>query len=81
MVMFLIQSLIKNSAGLGLVQPLGMVRGTSVGEQRGTGEETFSVKAGARQCFLFSLMHEPGKLSLRLTFSIESLNPNNLNRG
>lgn len=41
--MFLIQSLIKNSAGL--VQPLGMVRGTSVGEQRGTGDETFSVKA------------------------------------
>lgn len=38
MVMFLLQSLIKNAVGLGYVQPLGMVRGTSLGQQQLTME-------------------------------------------
>lgn len=67
MVMFLIQNLIKNSAGLGLVQPLGMVRGTSVGEQRGTGDENFSVKA--------QRLKKKKKSSLKLCVDFCTLDP------
>lgn len=38
MVMFLLQSLIKNAVGLGLIQPLGKVRGTSLGQEQLTAE-------------------------------------------
>lgn len=90
MVMFLLQGLIKNTGGMGFVQPSGMVRGTFSGQKQpaahcgalcqGTDNQAFSIKVRARQYFSSFLLPESGKFSPRLTCSMESFKLRNLNR-
>lgn len=60
MVVFLLQSLIKNAVGLGFVQPLGMVRGTSLGQEQPTVEPCTK----AQMTMLFQLKQGQDSISL-----------------
>lgn len=69
-------------AGLGLVQPSGMVRGIFLGQEAlhdGTGDQAFQLKQGQDSGFSSFLLPEPGKFSPRLTRIMESFNLSNLN--